>query len=45
LQDLFDNEILNVVTLEDPIEYIYTKDSKAIIQQREKVFDFDTFST
>lgn len=45
LQKLFDEETINIVTLEDPIEYIYRKDSKAIIQQREKVFDFDDFDT
>ncbi len=45
LQELFNNEIVNVVTLEDPIEYIYSKDSKSIIEQREKIFDFDTLET
>ena len=45
LQELLQEKTLNVVTLEDPIEYIYLKNTKSIVQQREKIFDFDEFST
>jgi Tfp pilus assembly pilus retraction ATPase PilT len=45
MQQLCNNKCINVVTLEDPKEYNYSPDSKAIIEQREKIFDFDEFST
>lgn len=38
-------DIINMVTLEDPIEYVYSKETPSIIQQREKIFDFKDFST
>ena len=44
LQELVLDHTLNVVTLEDPIEYIYDE-WKSSIQQRENLFDFDWFST
>lgn len=38
------NRALNIITVEDPIEYIY-RDKKAIIAQREVGGDTDTFAT
>ncbi len=43
MQELVNEQTLNIITLEDPIEYIYNEKSKSMIQQRERVFDFSTF--
>jgi len=42
-QDFFNKEIVNVVTLEDPVEYFYKDSSLALIEQRELLMDFDSF--
>lgn len=44
IQEISHFKTLNIITLEDPIEYIY-KDSQSFILQREKGFDFDEYSS
>ena len=39
-----DREFRRIITIEDPIEYIF-KDNKSVISQREIGFDTDTFQT
>jgi len=45
LQELFDSKVVNAITLEDPLEYIYKEDSLSIVEQRERWLDFDEYST
>ena len=35
IQEIAYEDCLNIITLEDPVEYVYNSDSKSIIQQRE----------
>lgn len=45
IQEVAYEQCLNIVTLEDPREYIYDNNSKSIIEQREIGFDVDSYET
>lgn len=45
VQEIADERCLNIITLEDPMEYVYSSNSKSIIQQREVWFDMDSYET
>lgn len=44
LEEINGNKAIHVITLEDPIEFIYTQ-KKATVNQRELGTDFDSFAT
>src|SRR5437867_1965077 len=44
LEEINVNKSIHIITLEDPVEFIYTQ-KRATINQRELGTDFDTFST
>jgi twitching motility protein PilT len=45
VQEFARDNCINLITLEDPVEYLYDPESAACIRQRELLFDFDSFET